>query len=99
MRLGNAAFGQKDYDAAVNFFEAAEARTADPGLVAFNKAAALYRLGRYAEAERHYRMCLEDAEGPRKAQASMVAATVWSACLKVAMPGPCKKLSLATTSA
>ncbi len=69
VRLGNAAFGQKDYDAAVNFFEAAEARTADPGLVAFNKAAALYRLGHYAEAERHYRMCLEDAEGPRKAQA------------------------------
>jgi tetratricopeptide (TPR) repeat protein len=47
----------------------AEERITDPGLVAFNKAAALYRLGRYREAELHYRRCLENAEEPRRARA------------------------------
>jgi hypothetical protein len=37
----------------------------DPGLVAFNKAAALYRLGRYREAELSYLCCREDATGSR----------------------------------
>ena len=40
-------------------YEAAEVRITDPGLTSFNKAAALYRLGRYGEAERHYRTALE----------------------------------------
>src|SRR6202011_3040441 len=39
------------------------------GLVAFNKAAALYRLGRYGEAESYYARCLEDAGEDRLPQA------------------------------
>ena len=46
----------------------AEEWTTDPGLVAFNKAAALYRLGRFREAELHYRRCREDAVGARRAK-------------------------------
>src|SRR5205823_10558028 len=42
---------------------------ADPGHVAFNKAAALYQLGNYREAERHYRCALENAPEPRRTNA------------------------------
>jgi Ca-activated chloride channel family protein len=62
---GNAAFERGDYAVALDFFSAAEMRAADPGLVAFNKAAALYRLGRYREAELAYLCCREDASGDR----------------------------------
>ncbi len=64
VRQGNAAYARKDYAAAVDFYERAEERAVDPGLIAFNKGAALYRLGRYREAELCYRRCLEDAEAP-----------------------------------
>jgi tetratricopeptide (TPR) repeat protein len=64
VRQGNAAYARKDYSAAVDFYERAEERAVDPGLIAFNKAAALYRLGRYREAELCYRRCLEDGEAP-----------------------------------
>lgn len=64
VRQGNAAYARKDYEAAVRFFEKAEARAADPGLVAFNKGAALYRQGHFHEAELCYRRCLDDGEAP-----------------------------------
>jgi len=69
VRQGNAAYDVEEYQDAVTLFERAEDRSLDPGLVAFNKAAALYRLGEYAEAARHYRRCLEDAAGLRRARA------------------------------
>jgi tetratricopeptide (TPR) repeat protein len=80
VRQGNAAFDRADYQAAVDLYSKAEDRTTDPGMVAFNKAAALYRLAAQPdndsrraalnrEAEQSYRRCLEDADGPRQAQA------------------------------
>jgi tetratricopeptide (TPR) repeat protein len=71
VRQGNAAYARKDYAAAVEFYERAEERVVDPGLIAFNKGAALYRLGRYREAELSFRRCLEDGEvpGPRRLHA------------------------------
>src|SRR5262245_43565913 len=69
VRQGNEAFAQKDYAAAVKFYEQAEERTPDPGLVAFNKAAALFRLERYREAELSYQRCLEDGEAPETRRA------------------------------
>ncbi|MFL5244194.1 MAG: tetratricopeptide repeat protein [Gemmataceae bacterium] len=66
LRLGNAAFARGDYAAAVNFYTKAEVRTTDPGLVALNKASALYHLGNYRAAELLYRASLSDAEEPRR---------------------------------
>ena len=68
VRRGNTAFANGDYQAAVDLFTQAEEYTTDPGLVAFNKAAALYRLGRYADAEAHYLRSREDAGGERRAR-------------------------------
>jgi tetratricopeptide (TPR) repeat protein len=68
VRQGNLAFAREDYDSAVRLYEQAEVLTTDPGLVAFNKAAALYRLGEYRQAEQHFRRCLEDASGLRRAR-------------------------------
>jgi tetratricopeptide (TPR) repeat protein len=65
IRQGNEAFARGDPAAAVEFYTQAEDRADDPGLVAFNKAAALYRLGRYRDAELHYRRAREDATGMR----------------------------------
>lgn len=69
LRQGNAAYEQEQYEAALHQYRLAEPAAADPGLVAFNKAAALYRLGRYREAELHYRRCLDDQLIPRPRQA------------------------------
>ncbi len=69
LRQGNAAFLRGDYLAALACYERAEPDALDPGLVAFNQAAALSRLGRFAEAEDFYRRSLEDATGPRRVQA------------------------------
>jgi Ca-activated chloride channel family protein len=69
VRHGNAAFERGDYPAAVRFYEQAEPLITDPGLVAQNLAAALFRLERYRDAELHYRYCLSDATGPRRARA------------------------------
>jgi tetratricopeptide (TPR) repeat protein len=68
LRRGNAAFDREDYDEALRCYAEAEARTTDPGAVAFNEAAALYRSDRFPEAERYYRRCLENARGTRRAQ-------------------------------
>jgi len=72
VRQGNEAFGQQDYEAAIAFYEQAETNAVDPGLIAFNKASALFRLGRYADAAAHWQRCLEDgAIAPeRKARAA-----------------------------
>jgi Ca-activated chloride channel family protein len=80
VRQGNAAFAREDYAAAVDLYTAAEERSNDPGMISFNEATALYRLagqlestprrsGLYREAELHFRRCLEDADGPRRAEA------------------------------
>ena len=63
VRRGNQAFAQGKYDQAASLYQQAEEYATDPGLVAFNKAAALYRRGQVAEAESHYWLCLGDA-GP-----------------------------------
>lgn len=68
LRQGNTAFQQGDYEQALRHFEQAETETTDPGLAAFNEAAALYRLGRYAEAAEHYLRSREDAAGFRRAR-------------------------------
>jgi len=64
IQKGNAAYEAEDFDGALKLYEQAEERSIDPGLVAFNKAAALYRQKRYAEAARHYQRCLEDKQAP-----------------------------------
>ncbi|MCI0462964.1 MAG: tetratricopeptide repeat protein [Gemmataceae bacterium] len=71
IRLGNEAFARKDYAGAVALYEQAEELATDPGQVSFNKAAALYHLTRYREAEQCYRRCLDDGEVPpsRRARA------------------------------
>jgi hypothetical protein len=66
---GDAAYERGEYSSASDAYSKAELRTNDPGLVAFNKAAALYRLGRYGEAESYYARCLEDAGDDRLPQA------------------------------
>jgi tetratricopeptide (TPR) repeat protein len=69
VRRGNAAYAEGHYEAALRFYEQAGSQITDPGLAAFNQAAAHYQLEQYREAERHYRYCLEDAAGPRRARA------------------------------
>lgn len=71
LRKGAAAFERGQSQEALHLFEQAEAFAPDPGLVAFNKAAALYRLERFGEAALHYQRCLEDASIParRRSQA------------------------------
>jgi Ca-activated chloride channel family protein len=69
LRQGNEAFAAGRFEVARALYSEAEAWTADPGLVAADKAAALYRLERWREAELHYRRCLGDAEGRRRAGA------------------------------
>jgi tetratricopeptide (TPR) repeat protein len=66
---GDTAFERGDYADAVAAYSQAEGRHPDPGLVAFNQAAALYRLGRYRECALAYRCSLEDASGTRRARA------------------------------
>jgi tetratricopeptide (TPR) repeat protein len=63
-RASNAKAAQKEFETALQFYTQAEQRTADPGLVAFNKAATLYRLGKFSDAEKCYRCCLEDGAAP-----------------------------------
>jgi tetratricopeptide (TPR) repeat protein len=69
VRRGNAAYVEGDFEAALDHYAAAARTTTDPGRVAFNRAAALYQLGRHAEAADHYRQALEDAAGPRRVRA------------------------------
>jgi tetratricopeptide (TPR) repeat protein len=66
LRRGNAAYKRGDYGRAAAAYADAEDRITDPGLAAFNKAAALYQQELYREAELSYRCCLEDAAGSRR---------------------------------
>jgi tetratricopeptide (TPR) repeat protein len=68
VRLGNAAFENGDFGAALVHYTKVEDSITDPGLLAFNKGAALYRLGRFRDAELHYLRCKEDAAGDRLAR-------------------------------
>jgi Ca-activated chloride channel homolog len=65
VRRGNSAFATQQFEEALQWYGKAEATTTDPGLVAFNKGATLYRLGRFDEAAVHYQRCLEDQLIPR----------------------------------
>jgi tetratricopeptide (TPR) repeat protein len=67
LRKASAAYSQGDFVSAIELLENAGDRIQDPGMVAFNKAAALYRMGEFRSAELHYRECLEDAEDSRLA--------------------------------
>jgi tetratricopeptide (TPR) repeat protein len=64
IRQANAAFARGDVEAAEKLYAAAEERTADPGLVAFNKAAVLFGRGEFRFAEEHYTRVLEDKACP-----------------------------------
>jgi Ca-activated chloride channel family protein len=69
IQKGNGAYEKEDFPEALKLYEQAEERSLDPGLVAFNKGAALYRLKRYAEAARHFQRAVEDKQGPLLRQA------------------------------
>jgi Ca-activated chloride channel family protein len=60
IRAGNDAFTRSEFKQALDLYTEAENCTLDPGLVAFNKAAALYELKQFKEAAEHYRRCLAD---------------------------------------
>jgi tetratricopeptide (TPR) repeat protein len=64
IRRANEAFRAGDAEAADKLYAAAEERTADPGLVAFNRAAILFERGLFREAEKHYDRVLDDAVCP-----------------------------------
>jgi Ca-activated chloride channel family protein len=71
LRRGNDAFAQGKFDEALAWYDKAQSTTNDPGRVAFNRGAALFRLQRYSEAELAYRQAGEDSEAPtaRRARA------------------------------
>jgi tetratricopeptide (TPR) repeat protein len=64
IRLANSAFLRGDTDAADRLYEAAEEKTTDPGLVAFNRAAVLFQMGEFREAESLYARVLGDKSCP-----------------------------------
>jgi Ca-activated chloride channel family protein len=66
LRRGNDALDQGRLDASLSDYAQAAERITDPGLVAFNEGVALFRLGRFREAELHFRRCLADATGGRQ---------------------------------
>jgi tetratricopeptide (TPR) repeat protein len=68
VREGNAAFLGGAYGSALDCYTQAEEKTTDPGLVARNKAAVLYKQGNYRAAELLYRCSLSDAPEPRRTQ-------------------------------
>jgi Ca-activated chloride channel family protein len=69
IRRGNKALERGDFDDAISLYQQAEERGNDPGLIAFNKATALYQLQQYRKAESHYRMALDDAAIPAERRA------------------------------
>jgi Ca-activated chloride channel family protein len=69
LRRGNAALEAGQAEEALAHFARAAERTTDPGQVAFNQGVALARLSRHRDAELHFRRCLSDATGERRARA------------------------------
>jgi tetratricopeptide (TPR) repeat protein len=77
LRQGDAAYARGDYTAAAALYDQAGDRTTDPGLVAFDLAAAQYRLALESDADRvrlaraaegSYRCCISPND-PRRARA------------------------------
>lgn len=66
---GNREFYAGRPESALQRYSQAAEKTDDPGLVAFNQGVALASLGRYRDAELHFRRCMSDAEGNRRAKA------------------------------
>ncbi|MBN9121044.1 MAG: tetratricopeptide repeat protein [Planctomycetes bacterium] len=64
VRRANEALRAGNVEEANELYAAAEERTTDPGLVAFDRAAVLFEQKNYREAERHYDRVLEDASCP-----------------------------------
>lgn len=70
IRRANASFERDDLSEAERFYQAAEVLTADPGLVAFNRATVLFLHAQaaqpelYAEAARQFYLALNDAACP-----------------------------------
>jgi tetratricopeptide (TPR) repeat protein len=64
VRRANEAFRAGDADAADVLYATAEELTADPGLVAFNRAAVLFERGQFRDAEAQYARVLDDAACP-----------------------------------
>lgn len=61
IREGDQAIEKAEYEKALELYQEAEERGTDPGLIAFNKAAAYWHLNDFRKAELHYRMTLNDA--------------------------------------
>jgi tetratricopeptide (TPR) repeat protein len=68
VRAGDAAFERGDFETALDRFTRAEERTTDPIMVSLKKAATLYRLGQYRDAELHYGYCRESVTGEQRAR-------------------------------
>jgi tetratricopeptide (TPR) repeat protein len=79
IRAANAAFLRGDTSVADQLYAAAEERTADPGLVAFNRGAVLFQRGRFWDAKECYDRVLEDKACPaeRAAKARFNRGTCW----------------------
>lgn len=69
MRRGDEALAAGNPEQALELYTRAAERTNDPGQVAFNQGVALAQLGRYRDAELHFRRSLSDATGERRAKA------------------------------
>jgi len=71
IRAGNAAAARGDFAAAEAHYAVAAERTADPGLVAFNRGAVSYRRGDWRDAEADFTRALDDRACPpdRRAKA------------------------------
>src|SRR5262249_41274225 len=62
-RLGNTAFADENYAEAIRCYAHAQDRDTEPGRVAFNYGSALFRMGKYRDAERQFR-CAVESVGP-----------------------------------
>ena len=69
IRAGNEAYLRGDTTMADQLYRQAEQRTADPGLVAFNRAGLFFQAGNYREAELFYVRVLDDQAAPSKRRA------------------------------
>lgn len=69
IRDGNAAVEQGRWEDALAYYDRADERGTDPGLIAFNKGTAYYRLNDFRRAENHFRMALDDAAIPAERRA------------------------------
>ncbi|MDX2197603.1 MAG: VWA domain-containing protein [Phycisphaerae bacterium] len=71
LKTGNSAYEAGDYDGASAKFEAAQSAAGDARVAAaarFNRASALFRLGRYADAKDLWVQCLQDADATHEAR-------------------------------